>query len=109
MLTHCDVSQIAHESVEGTKSSEPVLVEIGPRFVLNPVRVFQGSFSGQTIWENSKYQSPNQIRAMIKAQVSARYGARVSAKANRKAYLKDEGAMPENPLASDSVFAGGLE
>ena len=30
------------------------LAEIGPRMVLNPIKIFEGSFSGQTIWENDR-------------------------------------------------------
>jgi len=29
------------------------LVEVGPRFVMNPIRVFEGSFSGATVYENA--------------------------------------------------------
>lgn len=28
------------------------LVEIGPRFVMTPIRIFEGSFSGATVYEN---------------------------------------------------------
>lgn len=28
------------------------LVEIGPRFVLTPIRIFEGSFGGPTVFEN---------------------------------------------------------
>jgi ribosome biogenesis protein BRX1 len=28
------------------------LVEIGPRFVLTPIRIFEGSFGGPTIFAN---------------------------------------------------------
>lgn len=38
-----------------TPNGPPVttLVEIGPRFVLTPIRVFEGSFSGATVFENA--------------------------------------------------------
>eukprot|EP01083_Nonionella_stella_P101172 286472_1 len=39
------------------------LVEIGPRFVLNPIRIFRGSFGGQTIFQNDRYVSPNTTRS----------------------------------------------
>jgi ribosome biogenesis protein BRX1 len=38
------------------------LAEIGPRFVLNPIKVFDASFSGQTLWENEKYVTPTAHR-----------------------------------------------
>lgn len=28
------------------------LVEIGPRFVLTPIRIFEGAFSGATVYSN---------------------------------------------------------
>ena len=34
---------------------------IGPRFVLNLIRVFDGSFGGATLFQNPRYQSPNQV------------------------------------------------
>eukprot|EP01086_Lenisia_limosa_P013068 TRINITY_DN41867_c0_g1_i1.p1 TRINITY_DN41867_c0_g1~~TRINITY_DN41867_c0_g1_i1.p1 ORF type:complete len:288 (+),score=71.41 TRINITY_DN41867_c0_g1_i1:17-880(+) len=42
------------------------LLEIGPRFVLNPLRVFEGSFGGRTLYENDSYISPNEVRAAIR-------------------------------------------
>ncbi len=33
----------------------------GPRFVLNPIKVFDGSFGGETIWENPSYVTPNAV------------------------------------------------
>lgn len=37
------------------------LAEIGPRFVLNPVKIFAGSFTGETLWENPHYISPAKV------------------------------------------------
>jgi len=39
------------------------LSEIGPRMVLNPIRVFAGAFSGDTLWENALYVTPNTRRS----------------------------------------------
>ena len=33
----------------------------GPRFVLNPIKIFQGSFGGPTLYANSSYVSPNEV------------------------------------------------
>lgn len=39
------------------------LSEIGPRFVLDPIRIFDGSFGGPTIlWENPDFVNPNTLR-----------------------------------------------
>lgn len=37
------------------------LAEIGPRFVLNPVKIFSGSFGGETLWDNPHYISPAKV------------------------------------------------
>ncbi len=39
------------------------LVEVGPRFTLNPVKIFDGSFGGATIYDNPQYTSPNAVGA----------------------------------------------
>lgn len=41
------------------------LIEIGPRFVLTPIRIFDGSFGGQTIYSNPKYVSPNDVSVVF--------------------------------------------
>lgn len=84
-----------------TKPGEPVLVEIGPRFVMNPIRIFNGSFSGATVWENDQYVSPNALRAAMKRSKAMRYDDRSAQKGLRKEKLKKE-QLPEQPL--DDVF-----
>lgn len=45
--------QISPETPEdANKPEKQVLTEIGPRFVLDPIRIFGGSFSGQTLYLN---------------------------------------------------------
>ena len=41
------------------------LAEIGPRFVLNPVKVFSGSFQGEKLWENPHFVSPTSVRTRL--------------------------------------------
>ncbi|MCI4386985.1 hypothetical protein PGIGA_G00069030 [Pangasianodon gigas] len=48
------------------------LVEIGPRFVLNLIKIFQGSFGGPTLYENPHFQSPNAYRRMVRLSMSAK-------------------------------------
>lgn len=77
------------------------LVEIGPRFVLNPIRIFRGSFGGQTIFQNDNYMSPNATRSNILKDKGRMYEQRKDAQKKRK--LRDEFlVLPANPL--DSVF-----
>lgn len=35
-----------------TEQEQPTLIEIGPRMVLTPIRIFEGSFGGATVYEN---------------------------------------------------------
>lgn len=44
---------------------DAALVEIGPRFVLNLIKIFQGSFGGPTLYENPHYQSPNMVSTLF--------------------------------------------
>ncbi|KAG7241102.1 hypothetical protein INR49_025845 [Caranx melampygus] len=48
------------------------LVEIGPRFVLNLIKIFQGSFGGPTLYENPGFQSPNMHRREIRLAAAAK-------------------------------------
>lgn len=79
------------------------LVEIGPRFVLNPIRVFASSFGGATLYQNKDYVSPNTARAMRKKQGGTKYeDRRESKKIVRE--KKKEAAVKPGPL--DDVFKG---
>ncbi|ROT66636.1 ribosome biogenesis protein BRX1 homolog [Penaeus vannamei] len=49
------------------------LSEIGPRFVLNPIKVFAGSFGGETLWQNPNYMSPNLMRSLVKKNMMGKY------------------------------------
>lgn len=77
------------------------LVEIGPRFVLNPIRIFRGSFGGQTLFQNPDFVSPNEIRAMQYKRKGQTYEQRKESQKKRKA-RQEELVLPEDPL--DGVF-----
>jgi ribosome biogenesis protein BRX1 len=77
------------------------LVEIGPRFVLNPIRIFRGSFGGQTLYVNPDFVSPNDIRALEKKRKGRSYEQRKEAQKKRKT-RQENLVLPEDPL--DSVF-----
>jgi ribosome biogenesis protein BRX1 len=77
------------------------MVEIGPRFVLDPIRVFRGSFGGQTLYLNPDYQSPNEIRSMEKRDQGNSYVDRKQSQKKRKE-RNENIVVPEDPL--DSVF-----
>uniref|UniRef100_A0A182N7U7 Ribosome biogenesis protein BRX1 homolog n=1 Tax=Anopheles dirus TaxID=7168 RepID=A0A182N7U7_9DIPT len=54
-------------------SEDGGLTEIGPRFVMNPIKIFSGSFGGDPIWENDSYQSPAKHRQMLRKAASEKY------------------------------------
>ena len=57
------------------------LAEIGPRFVLNPIKVFAASFSGQTLWDNPRYVTPTAHRSAMKRAKAGKYQQSVQSKA----------------------------
>ncbi|KAJ1679038.1 Ribosome biogenesis protein brx1 [Spiromyces aspiralis] len=73
------------------------LVEIGPRFVLNPIRIFEGSFGGPTVYQNPDFISPSTVRAAINANRAMRYNTRADAQLLRKEKLRGA-KLPEDPL-----------
>lgn len=56
------------------------LAEIGPRFVLNPIRIFEGSFGGPTLFQNPHYVSPNDLRHLMRKRGAQKYMSRIQAK-----------------------------
>ncbi|XP_044148647.1 ribosome biogenesis protein BRX1 homolog [Bufo gargarizans] len=80
------------------------LVEIGPRFVLNLIKIFKGSFGGPTLYENAHYQSPNMHRRMIRLATAAKVREKQQVKTLHK-MKRSEGAqvVPQDP--TEDVFA----
>ena len=71
------------------------LVEVGPRFVLNPVKMFSGSFKGRVLYENPAYVSPNVTRAEERRGKSTRYVQKVKAKKRRKLHEANNPKAPD--------------
>lgn len=63
-------------NAEPGKGADVTLVEIGPRFVLTPVVILEGSFGGPVIYENKQFVSPNQLRAETRLKRAGRYASR---------------------------------
>ena len=78
------------------KEGEVSLVEIGPRFSLNLIRIFNGSFTGSTLYENPEYVSPNTVRRQDRLADQLKYIKRVNAVMKRD---NRDISMPEDPLA----------
>ena len=59
-------SAIGMGSSSAKKTNESQLVEVGPRFVLIPIRIFNGSLGGPTLYQNPAFVSPNEERSAYK-------------------------------------------
>jgi ribosome biogenesis protein BRX1 len=81
------------------------LVEIGPRFVLIPIRIFNGSLGGATLYENPAYVSPNEERSNAKQSKGDRFAKRVDNKKRRVEQLSH--GHVKDPLHSKYIFKGG--
>ena len=94
-----DTAREAREAKHATgRAHATSLVEIGPRFVLDPIRVFRGSFGGQTLWANSGFVTPSARRGAEQRQQGDKYAARKGAQRQRRRH--EEGiVVPEDPLA----------
>ncbi|KAN0064515.1 Ribosome biogenesis protein brx1 [Thecaphora frezii] len=102
----------AQVAVDGKKpkakeqNKQPTLVEIGPRMVLSPIRVFEGSFGGATVFENPEFISPNTIRHQLRKEKGEKFAARVNqneALKTKRAKLQSE--AKEDALSRKNVFA----
>ncbi|KAI9228268.1 MAG: Brix domain-containing protein [Piptocephalis tieghemiana] len=90
--------QIVEKDPTDPGSQEPSLVEVGPRFVLQPIRIFAGSFRGSVLWENPDYIAPNQIRAAALAGKANKYVKKKAANLEHAKKL-DSLELPEDPVA----------
>jgi ribosome biogenesis protein BRX1 len=99
------------------------LVEIGPRFVLTPIRVFEGAFNGATIYSNPgtiiscaslswsltlpvhpEYVSPSAMRQAERKAKGIKYKVRKAVE-NERATRKGNQKLEEDELAVRKVFA----
>eukprot|EP01063_Lacrimia_lanifica_P024918 TRINITY_DN32713_c0_g1_i1.p1 TRINITY_DN32713_c0_g1~~TRINITY_DN32713_c0_g1_i1.p1 ORF type:complete len:304 (+),score=140.23 TRINITY_DN32713_c0_g1_i1:59-913(+) len=94
--------QIVEEKDKQTKQVDRSLLEIGPRFTMQPIRILNGTFDGQTVWKNEDFVSPNAMRSQAKAK-AARYVEKKRAIRKRTAFVEGDGAAPELS-AVDKVF-----
>jgi len=95
-----DDEQLEQQS-NHNKSNNTSLVEIGPRFVLNPIKILSGSIRGQVLYENKTFVSPNEIRAQDKSFYAKGYEARKEWEKKRKD-REENLVVVQDPL--DSVF-----
>ena len=85
------------ENVEGKEDLHvgSRVVEIGPRLVLNPVRVFGGTMGGKTAWENPSYVGPNEIRRAERLRAAGGYKHRAIAKVDKSRRTEASRRQPQ--------------
>ncbi|ADV22406.1 ribosome biogenesis protein BRX1 [Cryptococcus gattii E566] len=82
------------------------LVEIGPRFVLTPIKIFEGSFGGPTLFSNSEFITPAAMRASVKRIAGEKYRIRKEGEKDREERRKRvREDVEEDELARKKVFA----
>ncbi|KAJ3999197.1 ribosome biogenesis protein BRX1 [Lentinula boryana] len=80
------------------------LVEIGPRFVLTPIRIFEGAFGGATVYSNPEFITPAAIRTAIRKEQGKKYNIRKDAE-QASSVRKEKRRRAEDELAVSKVFA----
>ncbi|KAH6877310.1 Brix domain-containing protein [Thelonectria olida] len=95
-----------------SKDTDINLVEIGPRFVLTPIVIQEGSFGGPIIYENKEFVSPNQVRADLRRSKAARHNSRAEQTVERLSKrgelgLRSQGGRraPKDDLDTKMLFA----
>lgn len=71
------------------KDVESTLVEIGPRFVMAPIKIFSGSFKGATLWENDTYIGPNEVRRALRKREADRTLGRMEQRNKRRKHTQE--------------------
>jgi len=99
---HYEVSPVV--AGDSSDTQRLVLTEIGPRFVLNPIRIFDGSFCGSCIYLNPDYMSPRAVRVGLKQQYRMKYVAKMGAEKTRKERRKQK-TIPEDGYDPNSIFS----
>eukprot|EP00020_Sapocribrum_chincoteaguense_P009602 CAMPEP_0170740952 /NCGR_PEP_ID=MMETSP0437-20130122/5960_1 /TAXON_ID=0 /ORGANISM="Sexangularia sp." /LENGTH=396 /DNA_ID=CAMNT_0011079491 /DNA_START=97 /DNA_END=1287 /DNA_ORIENTATION=+ len=94
----------------GSTTTEPEtrLIEIGPRFVMTPMRILSGSFLGSSIYVNGDFVHPALMRRMARVDeaVESRDNARSRAAASRaRSDAIKVSASVADPLARNALFA----
>ncbi|KAI0451817.1 ribosome biogenesis protein BRX1 [Xylaria acuta] len=87
------------------------LLEIGPRCVLQPIIIQEGSFGGALLYENKHFVSPNQVRADMRRKGASKNNSRAEQNMNRQSKmgnlgLRSDGEQkPADQLDSRELFA----
>lgn len=95
--------ELKADDVADIEKDDLTLIEIGPRFVLTPIVILEGSFGGPKIYENKEYVSPNVARAQVKFQAAEQARARQTQALDRKVRKRDQ-IIKKDPLSNEVLF-----
>lgn len=95
--------EIKEDIVSDKDIDDLTLIEIGPRFVLTPIVILEGSFGGPKIYENKEYVSPNVVRAQTKFQSAVEARKRQERALDRKVRKRDQ-VLEADPLDNRELF-----
>ncbi|KAL0237544.1 hypothetical protein PCE1_000938 [Barthelona sp. PCE] len=86
-------------TIEG---SEPELIEIGPRFTLEYIKLFEGSFGGNCLMINESWVSPNEVRRIVRQEYADKYVTRTE---NNRKYAKKHAGIQFSEDQIKKVFS----
>ncbi|KAI6192158.1 Ribosome biogenesis protein BRX1-like protein [Aphelenchoides bicaudatus] len=72
------------------------LQEVGPRMVLEVIKIFGGSFEGEVLYDNEKYVSPNEQRRELRLASMNKIAVRMSKKSKMERKLREEESLEED-------------
>ncbi|KAI9360944.1 Brix domain-containing protein [Pilaira anomala] len=87
-----------------TDKEDISLVEIGPRFCLTPIRIFEGSFGGPTVFENPEFVHPNFVRQSLRKDKLQKYSLRQKNQSEREARIAMAEESRETEASDRRVF-----
>ncbi|KAI0394585.1 Brix-domain-containing protein [Xylariaceae sp. FL0594] len=94
------------------KELDMSLLEIGPRCVLQPIIIQEGSFGGALLYENKHFVSPNQVRADLRRKSASKSNTRAAQHVDRQSKMdtlglrtESERKKPVDQLDSRKLFA----
>jgi len=88
---------------EDKELGQTELIEIGPRFVLNPIKTFEGCMAGTILYSNEFYVSPNKARRDLKLKRALERANKVGKKRSKKEEQRNI-SLPADEV--DGIFEG---
>lgn len=80
----------------------PSLLEVGPRFTMHPVAIFNGCCQGSVLWRNPNAVAPQEERRTRKERQRAKFEENERLKTVSKEHRDVVGELPVDPL--DNIF-----